>query len=149
MSSIVDQVTQDMRAAMKARDKQRTGTLRMVRAAFIEAEKAGKGDVSNDDAVKILRRMVKQRIDAASQYDAGDRPELAAVERAEVQVIDGYLPKQADEATTRAWVQEAVARTGATSMREMGKVMGLIMKEHKGLVDGKLAKTLIQAELNS
>ena len=91
--------------------------------------------------------MVKQRVDAAATYRQGGREDLAEKEEGEMKVIAEFLPQLADEATTRKWVDEAIAASGATSMREMGKAMGALMKAHKGEVDGKLARQLIQAAL--
>lgn len=149
MSQLVDQITVDLKAAMKAKDKERVAAVRMIRAAFIEAQKAGTGEVTDDDAVNILRRMRKQRVDAAEQYDAADRPDLADKERYEVTVIDDYLPKLADEATTRAWVKEAIAATGADSPRQLGRVMGAVMKAHRGDIDAGLTRTIIEEELGA
>ncbi|MCB9758667.1 MAG: GatB/YqeY domain-containing protein [Alphaproteobacteria bacterium] len=147
MSQIIQQVSADLKDAMRAKDKERTGALRMLRAAFIEAQKSGRGEVTDDDAVQILRRLYKQREDAAQTYDAGGRPELAEGERAEMVIIEGYLPKLADEATTLTWVKAAIAETGAADPKQIGRVMGAVMKAHKGEVDGKLARSLIAAEL--
>jgi uncharacterized protein YqeY len=118
----------------------------MVRAALLEAEKSGK-DVDEADAQAILRKLVKQRHDSAEQYASAGRQELADAELAEVVVIEAFLPQLADEDTTRAWVAEAVSRTGATQVAELGKVMGALMGAHKGQMDGNLARRLVQEAL--
>jgi len=148
---IADRVTAELKASMKARDKDRTGALRMVRAAFIEAakEKGADGAVSDDKAVTLLRRLKKQRVEAAEQYAAGGREDLAVKERAEADIIDAFLPQLADEAQTRIWVEEAVAASGASSMKEMGKAMGALMRAHKADVDGGLARKILGEVLGS
>ena len=146
--SIADTVNEQMKTAMRAKDKERLAALRFIRAAIIEEQKTGKGDVTDDMIVALMRRMVKQRVDAAATYRQGAREDLAAKEEGEMKVIAEFLPQLADEATTRKWVEEAIAASGASSMREMGKAMGALMKAHKGEVDGKLARQLIQAALS-
>lgn len=145
--TLVERVNQDLHAAMKARDAKRTGTLRLIRAAILEESKSGRGEPDDAAVVRLLRQMVKQREDAASQYDAGGRPDLAEAERDEIIVVNGYLPQLADEATTLAWVREAIAASGARSRRELGRVMGPLMKAHREELDAALARTLIEAEL--
>lgn len=147
MASIVERVSEDLKNAMKAKDADRTRALRMIRAAFIEAEKAGQGAVTDERAVEALRRIRKQRVESAEAYRAGGRPELADAEEAEMRVIDEYLPRLADRDQTLVWVREAISATGATSQKEVGKVMGAVMKAHKAEVDAALVKELATAEL--
>ena len=142
---IYDDVNTQLKAAMRARDKARVAGLRGIRAALIEEQKKSGADTVGDDACQtILRRLAKQRRESIEAYKAGGRDDLLAAEESELAVIEGFLPQLADEATTRAWVQAAIEATGAASMRDMGKVMGHLMKHHKGLVDGKLANTLVR-----
>lgn len=145
--SLLDQVSADLKTAMLAKDAPRVAGIRMIRAAFIEMSKDGKGEVTDERAVEALRRLKKQREDSIESYVAGNREDLAATERAELAIIEGYLPRLADEATTLAWVREAIAASGATSPKEMGKAMGALMKAHKADIDGALAKTLLTREL--
>lgn len=146
---IIDDVSAQLKEAMKARDKVRTTALRSIRAGLIEAMKAdGSDTVSDEAATTLLRRLAKQRTESIEAYEAGGREELAAQEREELAVIEAFLPKLADEATTRAWVQEAIAKTGAESMRDMGKVMGVLMGAHKGELDGKLANGIVKELLS-
>jgi uncharacterized protein YqeY len=140
-------VQNDLKQAMKDRDEDRVRAIRMIRAAFIEASKEGAGEVSEERAMEALRRIRKQRVESAEQYRAGGRPELAEAEEAEMRVIDGYLPKLADEAQTRAWVKEAIAAVGATNRKEVGKVMGAVMKLHKADVDAGSVKKIAEEEL--
>ena len=147
-NALSGQVSQALKEAMLAKDKARTGALRMIRAALLEAEKSGK-ETNEAAAQAILRRLVKQRQDAAEQYSQAGRQELADAELAEIDVIEEFLPKLADEATTRKWVEEAIAKTGATEMKELGRVMGALMGAHKGEMDGALARRLVQEALSA
>ena len=145
--SLSSRIQEDLKQAMKDRDADRTRALRMIRAALIEVEKEGAGIVTDERAFESLKRIRKQRVEAAEQYRAGARIELAEAEEAEMRVIDAYLPKVADEAQTRVWVQEAILASGATSAKEACKVMGALMKAHKADVDAGLAKAILEAEL--
>lgn len=139
--SMRDQISADMKAAMKAGDTVRRDTLRMVIAAFKnKAVEAGREspELSEEEVMAVLAYSVKTRKDSASQYDDANRPELAAIERAEIAVIEGYLPQQMDEDATKAAVEAAIAETGAASKADLGKVMKHVMAAHKGTVDGKL-----------
>lgn len=143
---IVDQIPAQLKASMRARDTARTGALRNIKAAFLAELKADGAPETLDDeaAIAVLRTLAKQRAESIEAYEAGGREELAEAERAELAVIEEFLPKLADEATTRAWVQEAIAATGAESMRDMGKVMGKLMAAHKAELDGKLANQIVR-----
>ncbi|MBM4366554.1 MAG: GatB/YqeY domain-containing protein [Deltaproteobacteria bacterium] len=147
MSALVDRVSDELKKAMLAKDAGRTTALRMIRAAFIELAKEGKGEVTDDRCLDALRRLKKQREESIQSYEQAGRAELAAAERAELAVVDGFLPQLADEATTLGWVREAIAASGATNAREFGKVMGVLMKTHKSDIDATLARTLITREL--
>lgn len=147
MSTLVERVNAELKASMKARNKERTSALRMIRAAFIEEAKLGKGEVDDGRAVTILRRIKKQRLDAAEQYARAGADARAAGERAEAEVAEEFLPKLADEATTRAWVAAAIAEVGATSMKEMGRVMGTLRKAHGDQMDNSLASKLVREAL--
>lgn len=147
--TLPERLAADLKASMLARDAARTTGLRMIRAAFIELEKEGKGAVTDERCLEALRRLKKQREDSIQSYVSAAREDLAAVERAELAVIETYLPTLADEATTLAWVREAITAAGATSAKEAGKVMGALMKAHKADVDAGLAKRLIERELGA
>ncbi|MCA9493702.1 MAG: GatB/YqeY domain-containing protein [Myxococcales bacterium] len=143
--SIFDDVSAHMKDAMKSGDKARLAGLRNIRAAFIEAIKVdGSATLADEAAETILRRLAKQRRESIDAYEAGGRTDLVAEEKAELVVIEAYLPAQADEATVRGWVSEAIAASGATSVKEMGKVMAALMGAHKGEVDGKVANRIIR-----
>lgn len=147
--AIVDQVSDQLKEAMKAQDKLRTTALRNIRAAMIEAMKAegASGNVTDEVAVGLLRKLAKQRQESIEAFDAGGRKEMADAERAELAVIETFLPKLADEATLRGWIQEAIAATGAAGAKDMGKVMGALNGAHKGEFDGKAASGLVKALL--
>jgi len=146
--TIAESVKLELTAAMKARDVPRISALRMIRAALIDESKKTGSDVTDEQAVAVLRRQAKQHDESAEAYTGAGREDLALLERAEAVVVDSFLPKLADEATTLAWVREAVTSTGATSRREFGRAMGALMKAHKGDLDAKLARTLLEKELS-
>jgi hypothetical protein len=140
---IFDEATLGMQAARKAKDEVRLTALRAIRAAFLlEMKKDNATTLSDEVCIGVLRKLEKQRHESIEAFEAAGRADRAATERAELAVIESFLPRLADEATTRAWVQEAIAASGATGARELGKVMGALMKVHKGEVDGNLARKL-------
>jgi uncharacterized protein YqeY len=145
---IPETVTEQMKEALRAKEPIRLRALRSIRAAFLNEMKRD-GSESLDDAVCIdlLRRLEKQRKESIEAFDGAGRTEQADEERAELAVIETFLPSLADEATTRAWVEEAIAASGASSAKELGKVMGALMKAHKGDVDGNLARRLAAERL--
>jgi uncharacterized protein YqeY len=144
---ILDSVGEQLKAAMRAQDKPRLAALRNIRAAFLNEMKQDGSDTLADEAcVAVLRKLAKQRVESIEAFESGGRPELAAAERAELALIETFLPSLADEATTRGWVREAIAASGASSPKELGRVMGALMKAHKDQVDGTLARR-IAAEL--
>jgi uncharacterized protein YqeY len=146
--NLVETVTAQMRTAMKAKDAARLAALRNIRAAFlVEMKKDGAETLEDTTSIAVLRRLAKQRQESIEAFTAAQRPERVAEERAELGVIEEFLPRLADEATTRAWVDEAIAASGATSAKELGKVMGALMKAHKGDVDGDLARRLAAERL--
>jgi uncharacterized protein YqeY len=142
---ILEDVSSQMKDAMRARDKARLAGLRGIRAAFIEGMKKTGADALDDDVcVTILRRLAKQRKESLETYVSAGRDDLAAVERTDLEVIETFLPRLADAETTRTWAAAAIAQTGASSIRETGKVMGALMRAHKGEVDGTAARKAVQ-----
>jgi len=138
-------VTARLSEAMKARDSERVTALRAIRAAFlVEMKKDNAQTLSDEVCTEILRRLCKQRRESIEAFEAAGRPERAAAERAELAILDEFLPALADEATTRAWVREAIAASGAGGPGDLGRVMGAVMKAHKGAVDGPLARRLAE-----
>ena len=140
---LVERVSEQMKAAQKARDAAQLSALRNVRAALLlEMKKDGSETLDDAVATAVLRRLAKQREESITAFESAGRGDRAAAERAEKELIETFLPRLADEATTRAWVQAAIAQSGATSARDLGRVMGALMKAHKDDVDGALARKL-------
>jgi hypothetical protein len=133
---------EDMKAAMKAGDALSRDTLRLVIADIKKREVDLKKDLSDDEELAVLQKAVKSREDSVAQYDAAGRKDLSDRERAEIGVIQRYLPKLLGEAETKAIVQQAIAKLGLTSKKDLGQVMKAILADHKGLVDGKLVQRL-------
>ena len=121
--SLVERITQDLTASMKAQDAARTSTLRMAKAALKNREIEKKGALDDAESLRVLQAMVKQREDSAEQFLKGNRPELAEKERAEIVVLRAYLPAEVGDAEIAAAVDSAVAETGASSPKDMGRVM--------------------------
>jgi uncharacterized protein YqeY len=134
-----EKISEALKAALKAGDRQRASTLRMANAAIQDRDIAnrgsGKGAAGNDEVLQILTKMVKQRQESAKAYEEGKRPELAAVENAEIAIISEFLPSQMDEGEARAAIAEAIRDTGATGARDMGKVMAELKAKHAGRMD--------------
>jgi len=148
--AIVDDVTNQMKDAMRAKDTVRLATLRSMRTAFLnEMKKDGSDTVSDEVCEALLRKLEKQRKESIEAFAKGGREEMAETERAELAVIQEFLPQLADAAQTRAWVEAAIAESGASGPREMGKVMGALMKAHKADIDGNLAREIVQELLAS
>jgi uncharacterized protein YqeY len=145
------QIGQDMHAAMKAGDKVRVGTLRMLMAAIQTKEVEGSAarELSDDEVREVAAREMKRRTDAIEAFDDAGRTELADKERAEREILAGYAPPQLDDAAIDALVDEALAATGATSLKEMGKVMGAVMAKAKGQVDGNVVQGKVKARLGA
>jgi uncharacterized protein YqeY len=141
---ILEQIQDDTRTAMKAGDRERVGTLRMITNSLQQDEKEGEGD-----AVAVLQRERKKRVEAAEAFESGGRPEQAEAERAEAAVIESYLPEQISDEELGAIVDEAVSATGADSMKEMGKVIGMVMPKVKGRADGKRVSTMVRERLGA
>jgi uncharacterized protein YqeY len=148
--AIVDDVTSQMKDAMRSKDTLRLATLRSMRTSFLnEMKKDGSDSVSDAVCETLLRKLEKQRKESIEAFSKGGREEMAETERAELAVIQEFLPQLADEAQTRAWVEAAIAETGASEPKEMGKVMGALMKAHKADLDGNLARGIVQELLAS
>lgn len=140
-----------LKEAMKAQDKARLSALRMVSAAIknadIEARGAGKEAAGDDALLGLLRKLVKQREESAALYDKGGRGELAAQERAEIEVIRSFLPQEMSEAETRAAIAAAIAETGATNGKDIGKVMAALKSGHAGRMDFARASGIVREML--
>ena len=145
-----EKIKADTVTAMKAGDKARVGTLRLMSAAIQTAEiEGGAGKVITDaDVLAVLTKMVKQRRDSIAQFTSGGRPELAAREADEITVIEIYLPKPMGEADMKAAITAAIAEAGATSAKDMGKVMAVLKAKHAGVMDFGKASGMVKGLLN-
>ena len=143
--TIYEQVPAQLKDAMKARDPARLAALRNIRAAFLtEMKRDNSEDLADEACTAILRRLEKQRKESIDAFTQGGRDEQAAAERAELGILQEFLPSLADEDTTRAWVQEAIDAVGASGPKDIGRVMGALMGQHKGEVDGTLANRILR-----
>lgn len=144
--NLFDQISEDIKKAMLAREKVRLEALRGVKKEFLEAKtaKGSNGGLSDETAVKIMVKMVKQRRESARIYEENNRPELAAGELEEAAVIEAYLPKQLSEEELLAELKAIIAETGATGPKEMGKVMGVATKRLAGRAEGKLISAKVK-----
>ncbi len=145
--TLTEQLQADMKDAMRSGDAFRRDTLRMVLAAVQNAEKDKRSPLTEDEAQAVLTRQVKTRRESVKAFDDAGREDLAAKERAEIEVLAPYLPEQLDESAVRALVREAITSTGASSPRDMGRVMGALMPLVKGRADGALVSRLVNEEL--
>ena len=148
--SLFDKVSADIQAAMKARDKVRLEALRGAKKEFLEAKTApgANGELTDEQAIKILTKMVKQRKESARIYVENSRQELADNELAEAAVLEEYLPKQLTPEELEAELKAIIAETGATSAKEMGKVMGVATKRLAGRADGRTIQGVVKAMLS-
>ncbi len=147
---LFDKISADIKTAMLAREKVRLETLRGIKKEFLEAKtaKGADGQLPDDQATKILAKMAKQRRETAAIYSEQNRPELAENELAEAAVIEEYLPKQLSEEELTAELKKIIAQTGATSAKEMGKVMGVASKALAGRADGKAISAKVRELLS-
>ncbi|MDE5845830.1 MAG: GatB/YqeY domain-containing protein [Muribaculaceae bacterium] len=148
--SLFDKVSADIQAAMKARDKVRLEALRGAKKEFLEAKTApgANGELTDEQAIKILTKMVKQRKESARIYVENSRQELADNELAEAAVLEEYLPKQLTPEELEAELKAIIAETGATSAKEMGKVMGVATKRLAGRADGRTIQGVVKTLLS-
>jgi hypothetical protein len=146
--SLKQQVISDLTASMKAQDAPRTSTLRMVKAAVMNREIEKGGEMDDEEMMKLLRSLVKQRRDSVEQYEKGGRQDLADKEKTEIEVIEAYLPQGASGAVIEAAVVAAIAQTGASSVKEMGKVMKAAQAALAGKnADGRTVSEMVKAKL--
>jgi len=148
--SLKQQVISDLTASMKAQDAARTSTLRMVKAAFMNREIEKGGELDDEEMMKLLRSLVKQRRDSVEQYEKGGRQELADKEKSEIVVIEAYLPVAASRDEIEKAIDAALAETGATSMKDMGRVMKAAQTALAGKnADGRVVSDLVKIKLGS
>jgi uncharacterized protein YqeY len=149
--SLKDQISEDIKTAMKAKDKLRLETVRSIKKVILEEESTARGQgkegLTEEQELAILTRLAKQRKDAIAQYTDASRTDLADKEAAELAIIEEYLPAQISDAEIEAIIDGLIAKAGAESTKDMGKVMGPAMKELKGRADGAKVQALVKAKL--
>jgi uncharacterized protein YqeY len=145
--SLRDQITEDMKTAMRSGDKERLGHIRMLLAAIKQREVDERIVLDDAQVIAVVEKMVKQRREAIVQFEAGSRADLVAKENAEIATLQSYLPAQLSEAEIDALIAEAIAQTGASSIKDMGKVMGVVKGKAAGRVDMGAVGGRIKARL--
>lgn len=147
---LFDQISEDIKKAMLAKEKVKLEALRGIKKEFLEAKtaKGADGNLSEETAIKILQKMVKQRKDSAQIFTEQHRPELAEIELAEITVIEAYLPKQLSDEELTTIIKQIIANTGAKDGKDMGKVMGVASKQLAGKVEGRLISDKVKTLLN-
>jgi len=147
-----DKINADLKEAMKAGEKDRVGTLRLINAAIkqadIEARPSGKDKITDADILSVLAKMIKQRRDSVEQFTNGGRQDLADKETAEIKVIEAYLPKQMSEAEAKAAIAAVIKEVGAESPKDMGRVMGALKAKYVGSMDFGKASAQVKELLN-
>jgi uncharacterized protein YqeY len=139
-----DRLSEAMKAAMKSKEARRLSTIRLMLDAVQKQDITTRSDISDDEILAVLARMIKQREESAAAYDTGGRPELAQAERDEIVIIREFMPKQMSADELREAVKQAIAATGAASMKDMGKVMAALKERHTGQMDFAKASALVK-----
>ncbi len=141
-------IQDDVKAAMKAKDKERLATLRLITAAIKQREVDDRAELSEEQVLAVLEKMIKQRRDSITQYEGAGRQELADKERSEIAIIETYMPEGLSEEEIAALIEQAIGETGAESVRDMGKVMGLLKPKMQGRADMGKVSGLIKQKLS-
>ncbi|HEX8297975.1 MAG TPA: GatB/YqeY domain-containing protein [Rubricoccaceae bacterium] len=149
MPTLRERLDGDMKDAMRTRDTVRLGTIRMIRTALTERDKQGAGEATDADVLAVVTKQAKQRRDSIAQFEAAGREDLAAAERAELAVVETYLPAQATDAEIDAAVARTIAETGAATMKDMGRVMGGALKALGGAADGSRVQAAVRRALGA
>ncbi|HMB17177.1 MAG TPA: GatB/YqeY domain-containing protein [Pelovirga sp.] len=142
--SLKEQLNQDMKAAMKGKQTDRLSTIRQLRSAIKNKEIDVRQEIDDATILAVISTLVKQRRESAELYRSNDRPELAAKEEAELAVLQGYLPAQLSEDDVRTLVAAVIAETGATAIKDIGKVMPVVMAKTKGSAEGRLVNRIVR-----
>ena len=151
--SLREKINKQLNTGLKSKNKTLVSTLRLVLAAIKERDIANrtsekKEEIKDQEIIKVLQKMKKQRLDAANLYKKGERPELLAVEEAEIKIIDTFLPKQMGEEETQKICKEIITSTGATSIKDMGKIMGLLKQKYSDSIDFSKANMIFKSLLS-
>ncbi|HJT18518.1 MAG TPA: GatB/YqeY domain-containing protein [Thermoanaerobaculia bacterium] len=143
MGKLTEQVRADLTESMKARTAERTSTLRMLQAALKNEQINTGHELSDEEAMAVIRKGIKQRQDSVEQYTKGNRPELAAKEQAEIEILKTYMPPELSDAELESGLREIIASTGAQAKKDMGKVMKEATARYKGRADGKKIQEIV------
>jgi uncharacterized protein YqeY len=147
--SLKERITEDMKAAMRGGDKERLGTIRMLQAAIKQREVDERITLDDAQVLAVIEKMVKQRTESIVQFEQGGRADLASKEKAEIEQLQAYLPVQLSDAEVDALIRETIAATGATSIKDMGKVMGAVKAKAAGRADMGAVSARIKAALGA
>lgn len=145
--SLKERITQDMKAAMRAKDAERLGTIRMITSAIKQREVDERITLDDAQVLAIIEKMIKMRKESAAQFLSGGREDLAAKENKEIELLQGYLPTQLSDAEVDALIQEAIADAGAMSIKDMGKAMAILKQKAQGRTDMAAASARLKARL--
>lgn len=145
--SLKDRVTEDMKAAMRAKDSERLGTIRMITSAIKQREVDERIQLDDSQVLAVIEKMIKTRKESIAQFQSAGRDDLVAKEQKEVDLLQGYLPQQLSEGEVDALIAEAIAESGATSIKEMGKAMALLKQKAQGRTDMASASARLKAKL--
>jgi|TARA_B110000483_G_scaffold2033_1_gene2305 hypothetical protein len=148
---VLSNLTEEMKSAMRAKDSMKLESLRAIKTAVLLTQTAGsgRGELSDDDAIKLLQRLVKQRKESAAIFNQQNRADLAESEEAQAEVIMTFLPKQLSEEAIKIVIDEIISKTAAVSMKDMGKVMGMASIQLLGKADGKMIASLVKQKLST
>lgn len=147
--SLKAQIQSAMKDAMRAKEKERLGVIRLIMAAIKQREVDERIELDDEQIVLVIDKMIKQRRESISQFDAAGRDDLSAVEKAELEILQTFMPEQLSEDEVNAMIDKAMSETGASSMKDMGKVMGLIKPQAQGKADMSVISKLIKEKLSS
>ena len=148
MGKLTEQIRADLTESMKARTAERTSTLRMLQSAFKYEQIETGHELSDDEALAVIRKSVKQRLDSIDQYTRGNRPELAAKEQSELEILKAYMPPELSDAELESGLREIIASTGAQSKKDLGKVMKEASARYKGRAEGKRIQEIVSKLLS-
>ncbi len=149
MAEIKSRINEDVKAAMRSKDKERLGALRLIQAAFKQKEVDERIELNDEQTLAILDKMAKQHRDSITQFEKANRNDLVEVEQKELDIIEEYLPAQLSEDEINTFIDDAISKTGADSIKDMGKVMGVLKGQLQGRADMGKVSGLIKARLNS
>ena len=147
MSSLKDRITEDMKTAMKAKDSERLGTIRMITSAIKQREVDERIQLDDTQVLSVVEKMIKMRKESIAQFQSGGREDLVAKEQKEIDLLQAYMPQQLSDAEVDALITQAIAESGATSIKEMGKAMALLKQKAQGRTDMASASAKLKAKL--